>query len=111
MEYRRYGSTEYPIIFKLVKNSSVGNLEPVTGVTFTSMQVRISKDGSAVWASVSSRCSEFGHGWYKYQPTASDVSAKQIAIDIHSTAYVWDSDSIILQTGGSTKAALNADST
>ena len=96
----KYGSTE-PIPFKATL-SGVGQ----TGLTFSSNDVRLSKDGGT-FSNIGSEVSEVGLGWYIWTPSvASQTQCKFGIINIKDAlGSQFDENGITFYTGGDATGA------
>jgi hypothetical protein len=102
----RYGS-QAPIYFKITL-SGLG----VTGLTFLSADIQVSKDGAA-FANIGTACNnEAGNGVYSWIPAAGSwTQCEVMAINIKATTTnigAFDENCLIIQTGGDASARLDA---
>lgn len=96
----RYGSTN-PVYFKATLSG-----DGVTGLTFATDDVQLSKDGAA-FADISSAITEVGLGWYKWTPAAAaNTQCKTGIINIkdQSATAVFDENGVVFVTGGDASA-------
>lgn len=99
----RYGSTD-PLYFKITLNG-----DAVTGLTFATNDIQLSKDGGA-FANISSAITEVGLGVYAWTPALStNTQCKTGVINIkdQTATAVFDENCIIFVTGGAGAAFYN----